>query len=213
MLEIVTPADDPNLLTIEEARVAVGLAEDNTTADDQLNRLIARVSSEIYSACRIARGSGAPRTIRQETVKETKFFPGGRSLILARRHEITLTSFSIGGVAYSATGLIVDGDAGVVRGVTGTEYTEWPRGLAIIDYEAGFDEVPPDLIGAASDLLRIFYSSESRDPLVKSVRVDVDGIDEVETQYWVGATSSSPALGLPSDIAARLSPYRNATYA
>lgn len=213
MLEIITPASDPNLLTVEEARAIVGLASGDTSKDAQLERLVDRVSAEIHSACRIARGRGAPRTLRQETVQETKFYSGGRSLILARRHEITLTSFTIGGVSYDVTDFIVDGDAGKVSAVTGTEFTEWPRGLAVVVYEAGFDEVPPDLAGAAADLLRIFYSSESRDPLVKSVRVDVDGIDEVETQYWVGATSPSVTFGIPSDIAARLTPYRNATYA
>ena len=99
--------------------------------------------------------------------------------------------------------------------MSGARFQTWPAGLAVIEYEAGFDEVPADLAGVASDLVRLLHSAETRDPLVKSVRVDIDGIEEVETQYWVnsaGSTASSQS-GLPADLMARLAPYRNATFA
>ena len=52
-----------------------------------------------------------------------------------------------------------------------------------------------------------------RDPLVRSQRVRVDGVDEVQTDYWVnsvtsGAASSSGA-SIPPNVAAALSRFVN----
>lgn len=213
MIEIITPADDPNLLTIQQARVLAGLLPNDATQDATLTALNDRVSADIYSACRIKRGKGNPRTIRKETLRETKFFLGGAKLILARRHEISLTSISIGGVVQDIAPYVVEGDQGIVFTVDGVNYSNLPRGLMSVVYEAGFEDVPADLLGIASDLFRIYHAVDTRDPGVKSVRVDVDDIEEIETQYFAATTSSSSSLGLPTDISARLKPYQNAAYA
>lgn len=213
MIEIITPATDPNLLTIEQARVLAGLASNDATQDATLEPLVDRISADIYSACRIKRGKGHPRTIRKETLRETKFFPGGGKLILARRHEITLTSISLGGAVQDIAPYVVEGDQGIVFTVDGVNYSKLPRGLMSIVYEAGFDEIPADLLGIASELFRIYHAVDTRDPGVKSVRIDVDDIEEIETQYYAPTSSTSSPLGLPADISARLKPYQNAAYA
>lgn len=214
MLIIVSPATDPNLLTVAEARAIVGLQPDDVSQDAALGRLVARVSADIFAACRIVRGQGAPRTLRQEAVRETKFFGGGEKLVLARRHEVTLAGITIAGSAIAAAGCIVEGDAGLVSRAAGARLQSWPAGLAVIEYEAGFDEVPSDLAGVAADLLKLYRSTETRDPLLKSERVDVDGIEQIERQYWVGGLgSSSTASPLPAEMIARLAPYRNASFA
>lgn len=213
MIEIVTPATDPNLLSIAEARVLAGLAGNDTSQDATLNVLIDRVSADVYSACRIKRGKGHPRTIRKETIREKKFVVGGDRLILARRHEITLTSVLLSGVAQDISGYVVESDQGVVYTIDGTNYGTWARGLVEIVYEAGFDDVPPDLLGIASDLFRIYHAVDTRDPGVKSVRIDVDDIEEIETQYFAPTTATTSPIGLPTDIAARLKPYQNGSYA
>ncbi|KUL94320.1 hypothetical protein DK26_15005 [Bosea sp. WAO] len=215
MLEIVSPAADPNLLTVVEARKIVGLPPGDTSQDAVLAKLVARASADIFAACRIVRGQGAPRTLRQEVVRETRFFSGGDKLILARRHEITLAGLTISGSVINLAGCIVEGDPGLVSRTAGARLQAWPAGLVVVEYEAGFDEVPPDLAGVAADMIRLLHSAETRDPLVKSVRVDIPGVEEVETQYWVnsGATTPSSSSGLPADLMARLAPYRNATFA
>lgn len=56
--------------------------------------------------------------------------------------------------------------------------------------------------------MRLRLSESSRDPLVKSQRVEVDGVETVETGFWVnaGGSSSGPA---PADILAKLSRFTN----
>ena len=213
MLVVITPASDPNLFTVEQARAFVGLNEGDISHDDTLQRLTDRVSAEIYAACRIVRATGSPRTLRRETVRETKLFRGGERITLARRHEIALTSLSVAGSAQDVANYFVEGDSGLITCIAANQVSTWGTGLIVAEYAAGFEDVPADLLGAASDLLRVFYSGDARDPLVKSVRVDVDGLEEVETQYFAGSSSTSTVTGLPSDIMARLHPYRNSTYA
>lgn len=214
MLEIVSPAADPNLLTVAEARVVVGLQPSDASQDEALAKLVARASADIYSACRVVRGQGGPRTLRQEVVRETRFFSGGEKLVLARRHEVTLAGITIAGSAIAAAGCIVEGDAGLVSRAFGARLQSWPAGLAVIEYEAGFDEVPSDLVGVAADLLKLYRSIETRDPLLKSERVDIDGVEQIERQYWVGGLGSpSTAAPLPAEMIARLAPYRNSSFA
>lgn len=82
--------------------------------------------------------------------------------------------------------------------------------LATVVYAAGFSTVPDDLKQAAVDAFRAFYLEASRDPLVKSERVRVDDIDEVERQFWVGAIPGQAGEGpLPATVTGQLQRYRN----
>jgi hypothetical protein len=80
-----------------------------------------------------------------------------------------------------------------------------------VTYQAGFDAVPADLAGVAFDLARIRTSEQSRDPLVKGTDVTVTDVEEISTQYWVGAIPSAGIVAgaLPSDLMARLKRYVN----
>lgn len=214
MLVITTPATDPNLLSLEQAKAALGIASNDASQDDALSSLISRLSADIHSACRIMRGNGAPPTLRQETLTETIVAPGGTKLLLGRRHEIELQSLSVNGSAQALGDCLIRSDAGLVERYTGANNDAWPKGKFVAVYKAGFATVPPDLLGVATDLLKLYRSVDSRDPLLKSERIDIDGVEEIERQWWVGGIgSSSSSSPLPAEMLARLAPYRNATFA
>ncbi len=215
MIVITTPAADANLLSAAEMRLAAGLADNDTSQDASLALLNARISADIHSACRIAIGAGSPATLRRETITETLRLESKQrgkfeKLRLARRHEVTITSVTADNELLSVAEYEVDPESGLLTRLENDEPWRWYEAKFVIVYAAGFSTVPADLIGAASDLVRLRTSELSRDPLAKRERVKVDGVDEVETDYWVNAAGTSSLEGpVPPDIARKLRRYMN----
>lgn len=212
MLQVTQPAAERRLLTVEEMRLAAGLAASDASQDPALARLNDRISAEIVEACRIAVGNGAEPTLRQETLQERFHLDRDHRgpLILARRHNVEIVSVTIDGIALAPGDWEVQSEAGLLVRMRGDEETRWTGRVVKTGYHAGFADVPPDLVGTASDLVRLRRSEGGRDPLAKRERVDVDGIEAIETEYWVNMAGSSAAAGsLPAEILARLSRYIN----
>lgn len=209
MLTITIAADDTMLLTIEQLRASAGLAADDATQDASLEIIGARISAEICSACAVEVGNGGDPTLRRETVSETFRRRGqGGPLFLSRRHQIEITTITDeGGAVVSSDNYDVNSESGMIDNISGC----WPSATYTVVYEAGFDDVPADLTGVAFDLARIRLSEQGRDPLVKATDVTVPDVEEISTQFWVGAIPSAGVrpTGLPSDLMARLKRYIN----
>jgi hypothetical protein len=172
LFEIVTPATDPNLLTIEQLRVVAGLAANDASRDTELTALGQQITADICSACRVRSDGVNPPTLRREVVRETFRERGCHStLFLSRMFATDIISASDAGNALVSTDTYLDGEAGMVHRVSGAGDLYWRFGDAVVQYEAGFDEVPADLVGIAMDLARLRLSAASVDPLVKSTTV------------------------------------------
>ncbi len=213
-LIVTTPANDPNLLTPEQCRLAIGLGSGDTSQDAALLILNGRVSSDICSACGVAVANNAEPTLRQETLTET--FIGSRlgPLILSRRHRIEVTSLTEGGGLLDASQFMIEAEAGMLVRWSGTSERQWSEASTVVVYKAGFATVPGDLVGVAGDLLRLRKSEASRDALVRSERVDIPGVEEVQRDYWVNAAGTTAATGpVPPEYLARLRRYRNLSFA
>ena len=214
MLTVTAAATDPLLMTAEQMRVAAGLTAADTTQDVALALLNARISAEVYDFAGIAVGdNGKEPTLRQETLTETFRCPASGPLILSRRHHVEIVSVKVDGETLAFGDYEIDAEPGLLNRVVGHRISNWSGGQIEVIYKAGFATVPPALIGAASDLIRFRRSEVERDPLVRSQRVRVDGVDEVQTDYWVnsvtsGAASSSGA-SIPPNVAAALSRFVN----
>lgn len=211
---VVTPAADPSLLTIEQLRVAAGLAAGDASRDAELTELGARVSADIAAACQI-RGDGVHvPTLRSEAVREVFRQRGCDDLLfLARRFISDLTLVTEVGTALVAEDTDLDAEAGLLQRISGTRTLTWLRGEAVVEYTAGFETVPPDLVGAAMDLARLRLSADARDPLVKGESVEIPDVRTVRQDYWVGAVPGSTAGPVPADILAKLSLYINVAVA
>jgi hypothetical protein len=211
---VVTPAADPSLLTIEQLRFAAGVAAGNTSRDPELQDLGDRVSADIASACNIRSDGVNVPTLRSETVRETFRQRGcDDMLFLARRFISDLVSVSDAGTALVDTDTVLDAEAGMIYRVSGACEMIWSRGDAVIEYTAGFEDVPADLVGAAMDLARLRLSSDARDPLVKGESVEIPDVRTVRQDFWVGAIPGSSGGAVPVDILGKLSRYINAVVA
>lgn len=210
MLTVTTPAGDLKLLSAEQMRLAAGLTAADTSRDDELDILNLRVSADITDACRVAIANGGEPTLKQETLSEA--FRGCQRgpLILSRRHNVEIVSAVADGETLAADRYEVEGEAGLLWRLSGDSEAAWTERKIVVAYKAGFADIPAVLVGAASDLVRLRLSESSRDPLVKSHRVDVTGVEEIETQFWVNAPGSSLAAGpVPAEILAMLSRFTN----
>src|ERR1051326_4761510 len=98
MLQVIVPAGDLNLLTIEELRLAVGLSLDDDSQDEKLQELGLRVSSMISAACCVAKDGVSPPTLLNEDLTETfRLVSETRNLFLSRRPVGAVTSVTEAG--------------------------------------------------------------------------------------------------------------------
>lgn len=210
MLTVTMKATDPWLLTIEQAREAAGLAVDDASQDAVLDILRATASAQIFDALNIAVGAGGEPTIRRETLTETLRLSSAYPIVLKRRHNVVVTSVTGWPGIGSAADYVVDAEAGIIRPAEIGCNSATRSSPVVVVYQAGFETVPPVLVAAASDMIRLRRSAAERDPLVKKEVVDVDGVDRVETEFWVTAAgASAQTQPVPPSILATLKRFRN----
>lgn len=216
MLIVTTPATDALLMSAEQMRVAAGLPSGDTSQDAALALLNARISADVYDVCGIAvADDGKEPTLRQETLTETFRYPSSGPLLLSRRHHIEIDAVTVDGELLDPAEYEVEAESGLLHRVVGQHISCWRGSLVTVVYKAGFATVPALLVGAASDLIRFRRSEVERDPLIRSQRVKVDGVDEVQTDYWVNSvtsgSASSTGASIPPNVAASLSRFMNFT--
>ena len=203
MLAIVTPAGDPNLLTVGEMRVAAGLAADDNSQDPALAELNREVSVLLASACRVPRAGAAPLTLRLETVAQTFALDCRDSgLWLSRRPVTEIVSITSAGVALPIDAYQLDGIA--LSRWSSVRRTDWPIGRYLVTYKAGWADVPVELKLAAKKMVASLRTEATRDPALK--RVEIPGV--LTEEFWVGP-KDDPLI--PADVAALITPFVNLT--
>lgn len=207
-LTITVPATDTTLLTTAELRSATGVT--GSGSDAALALLGAKIAASITSECNIAVGDGAEPTLRRETMTQTIYECWLQEIILARRHNVTITSIVEDDVTLTAADYVVKGESGIIYRMSGNYRIAWAAGKVVITYAAGFDTVPADLKQAASDFVRLAWSEASRDPALKSRNVDIFEVQKTEEQFWVGSVPGQSSEGaVPSVVAGQLKRFLN----
>lgn len=204
LLSVTTTASDLALLTIEELRAAVGVTD--TKSDAALKMLGARVASLITSnGCNVRSDGVNPPTLRKETLSET-FRLGCETeyLILARRPIVSITSITHCDAALDTDEYEILAGAGMLRRLCNDYPAYWSAGKTVVVYEAGWATVPDDLKLQAALAVKLYWSRDQRDPMLKSL--SVPGV--VDETYWVGALDG---MALPQDILDGLGRFMNPT--
>lgn len=197
---VTSEAADKNLLSAEQLDAAAG-----ASATAELN---ARVTADICAACGVAIDGAKVPTLRRETVAEWLFDVNARTIVLSRRHAVTITSVVADGETLDADTYALNPESGILTRRNGSVFS---GDEVVVTYASGFATVPADLIGVASDLARLRVAEASRDMLVKREVVDIPNVERRELEYWVtmGGTSSARSSTLPPELLARLSRYMN----
>lgn len=203
ILTIADPEDDRSLLSAAELRLAIGLASADASQDAALTPLGLRVSAVITKACRVASAGVVPPNLRLETVTETFRPDRGHSrsecpLILARRPIVIINSVIENGTTLDATGYEIDAGSGLLWRLSNDCRTCWAaHGKIVIDYDAGWEDVPDDLKRIASELVSAYYLQSGSDQSEK--RLSIPGL--IDSERWVDVTSDAE---LPDDLMAAL---------
>lgn len=196
MLEVIAPATETRLLSIEAARVAIGLADDDASQDAALEPLIDQASAAIVAFI----GQPLARATYRETVWSRL---ASDSLILSRFPVASIASVGIDGADIDAEGYRVDQATGIVHRRSPTRCGPfWPAGETVVEYAAGYelpDDLPADIQRAAILLLRQAHMAAGRDPLLRSE--ETDGV--ASFSYFAAG-----AAAVPLEAQALLSPYQ-----
>lgn len=211
-LAISEDAGDLALLSIEELRAAAGVTGGGQ--DTTLAALGLRIASSIMAECNIAVGSsteGVEPTLKQETLQETFYQVDVEALMLARRHNILITSLVEDGTTLVADDdFMVDPESGLVTRLSSDCPRRWCARKIVATYKAGFETIPGDLKQAATDFFRLAYLEAGRDPALKGEVIDIPGVERTEKTWWVGSVPGQSSEGaVPDVVAGQLKRFRN----
>lgn len=187
MFQVIQPADDLNLLTIEELRVAVGLASDDTSQDDKLETLGKRVSAMIASSCMVVKDGVNPPTLLSEGCVDTyRLKCSQQAIYLSRRPVYQVVSVTVAGAVLTQdVDYEVDPASGKLTRLCGDEESWWQTGKTVVEYVAGFETVPEDLKALAAQLAGGYWTDDGVDPMEKSL--NIPGVVSIER--WVDANA------------------------
>lgn len=196
MFQIITPATDLSLLTIEELRSAVGLSDSDTSQDEKLTALGARVSAMIAAACQVSSDGVHPPTLLIEgCLDQFRLKSSHGDLFLSRRPvAVQITSLTEAGVALAQdVDFELDTASGKLTRLRNDESSCWVCGKIVVEYDAGYETVPDDLKAIAAQLAGGYWADDGVDPMEK--RVEIPGV--ISTERWVDQNADGQ---MPKDI-------------
>jgi len=201
---VITPAESLALVSLDDAKAAVGIDPADTSQDAALTRMVDSVSAAINNWCdrvfvmqtyrdQIRNGRGAwgqPLVTRQYPIIEDD----GSPTVTEDGAVLDPAFLEI----YPETGSIYRLDSG------STAPSGWGASLIVVDYVAGFDPIPADVQAAALEWLTSRYHAAGRDPALRS-----ETIPDLITQVYAGDSGAGTSAGSMTPGARDLlEPYR-----
>jgi hypothetical protein len=218
VLRVTEPAADRGLLTADQLR-EVGITGDD---DDAVLAKGLRYSARIARICRIVADGAIPPTLRLESLRETftvdddqhyqRLMHGDRGpLVLARRPLVTLTSITLNGnfdLPIDSNLIVDDAQGMLIREPQRSffwphfhsHYGIWGR-QAVVEYQAGWDEVPDDLVLAVQQYIREATARADREIGLR--RLSIPNVEDRD--YW----NDESAGGASNIVLDMLDPYIN----
>ena len=202
---VVTPAASLALVTLDDAKAALGIPAADTSQDATLTRQIEATSAAINNYCdrvfvvqtyrdqvRGAYGwTGEPLVTRQYPIVVDEGVP------------LVVTE---GGVAVDPAYLEIYPETGSLFRLDNYSAapSAWTAPLIVVDYTAGFDPIPPDVQGAALEWLTARWYAIGRDPALRS-----ETIPDLISQVYAGEQGAGTSAGsMPPGARDLLGAYR-----
>ncbi len=204
---VITPATSFALATLDEAKAALGIDPSDTSQDAAVQMQIDAVSAAVSNYCN--------RIFVVQTYRDQLRGHCGSygEPISTRQWPIVLSETGVPQVVVTENGAALDPSLLEVYPDTGALYrldgalspSLWASPLLVIDYQAGYETVPPDLRGATLEWLTARWGATGRDPGLRS-----ETIPDVITQVYSDAASASAssAAAMPAGVRAWLGPYK-----
>lgn len=212
---IIVPAESTGVTTLKTLKDELSIT--GTAQDKKLQRMINRISSEFCAYMNVPTADDGTRTIGLETIEESlissPWLRSGRSaeITLRRKPVNEIVSVIVGGVTVDTGDYELEGATGILKRVwiTTSGFFTDQTSRTVIRYQAGWTlpgddsefTMPPDIEGAAIDMIRAARMAMTRDPAVKAQWVT----DIERLEFWVGQIGENGSL--PPSITAKLDPY------
>ena len=195
MLTVTTPATatpagtEYDLITVATARAALGILDQ--TEDATLQGFVSRASGVIAGYCK--------RVFAVETVTETfRLDRLQEDLLLSRYPVIAVASIVENGNTLTVdTDYEVDAAKGIVTRLYSDRAAWWPMCKVTVVYSSGYETKPGNLQQACVELVKSYYLSADRDPMVRSEATEAIG----STSYY--------SETLPPNVIGLLGQFRN----
>ena len=186
-VKVLTPATSFALMTLAEAKIALGILPEDVSQDDTLTFLIDQQSSVVSVLTN--------RVFARERVRETWRYIGGYRIFLQHWpvNEADIESIEAGGILLDPSEYEVEEASGKVSNFNG-----W-REPVVVTYTGGFtmpSEVPPALKQAVALLVKDVrvVSGGASSALESGVRM-IQHKDSRVMYYQAGTTSSTTSSG------------------
>jgi hypothetical protein len=200
---ILVPAASLDLVDLQTVKSELGIAPDDASSDIVIERHIAASSAKAHSYC--ARYFPA-QTYRDTFTRQPPGWFSGRHaqiLPLAQRPVLEVLSVAMDGGVLAAESYQIDYDVGWLRAVSGDAVGYWIGAQVVVEYTAGFVEIPADVQAAVLELVSTRVAAQGRDPMLRSR----DGPTYGREEFWLGGGPGQES-GMPQRVAQDLEHYR-----
>ncbi len=204
---VITPAPDPGLITLDQAKLVLGVSESDASKDEIIQAEINAVSAAISNYC--------DRFFPVQTYRDqfSQFYWRYGEPLRAQQYPILLDNSTppvpLFGVAIDGT--VLDPPLYEVDLSTGRIFrlnAGWGGAALVMDYTAGYDPIPADLQAATNEWLTSRWLMRGRDPSIRSEAV----FDVLTVQYGdPNAAAAATGDGPPAGVRSWLSPYKRWT--
>ena len=202
---VVTPAASMALVTLDQAKAALGIPVEDTSKDAALSAQIDSVSEAINKHCNRIFAV-------QEYTDQIRNVCGYWGEPLVTRQFPIVVEDGVPLVTVSEEGLALDAAYVELHPETGSLYRldasmaigTWAAALTLVQYTAGFVAVPADVQGAALEWLGVRWYAVGRDPALRS-----ETVPDLLTQVYAGDAGAGTYGGaVPAGTRDLLAPYR-----
>ena len=204
MTRVITPAASMALVTLDEAKAALGIPLEDTSQDANLAMQIEAVSVAVNNYCNRV---FVVQTYQDQFRYLTNWLYPGQPL-QTRQFPIVVTDGEPA-VAVIENGAELDGalwevypEEGALYRLDGALVATWLGTAIIVDYTAGVDPIPADIRSACLEWLGARWGNTGRDPGLRS-----ETIPDLITQVYTSDTDTSAGT-IPAGASSLLSPYR-----
>lgn len=198
---VITPADSMELITLDQAKAALGIPPTDTSQDAKLTAQIASVSAAVNNYCNRV---FVVQTYQDQLRYVTNWLYPGQPIRTRQFPLIDPLTVTQDGTALDPTALEVSPSEGAIYRLDGALVAAWTGTSILVDYTAGFDPIPADVQGACLEWVMIRYRSLGRDPTIRSETIPDLISQTFDSSYGTGSGASA----VPPTVSDFLTPYK-----
>jgi hypothetical protein len=205
---VTSAAESLDLTDLATVKSELSIKDGDTAEDAFLSRAITQLSAVAQNYCNRV----FPVQSYQDQFRFSRWHrrdslrvDQGRPLRLANAPVQIIASVTEDGVGLTPGDYEFDPSTGLLYRLWDSQAGHWNARLITVQYDAGYEEIPADVVEAVLRLVTMRFKAKGRDPMLVQTSAPNTG----ERRYWVGNLPGQSG-SLPTEIEAILDPYREA---